>query len=74
MHYLINKLKSEKVDSAYPLYIVYTGSQENGVMLAAELQKQGFSIPPQRIVPVGAVVGAHIGPNAFGIVYVSHLP
>ena len=30
----------------------------------------GVSVPDERIIPVGAVVGTHIGPGACAVVYI----
>ena len=38
--------------------------------LAAKLEEIGYLIKEQNIIPVGATVGAHIGPNACAIAYV----
>lgn len=71
IHYLIEKFTRDDVDAAYPFYLVYTGEPDHAQLLAEALQAQGFPITPQCFAQVGAVVGAHIGPDAFGIVYVS---
>lgn len=74
VHYLAEKLTVDGMDAAYPFYLVYTGELDNTKRLAEALKAEGFPITPQRFVQVGAVVGAHIGPNAFGVVYVSKQP
>lgn len=71
IHYLIEKFTTDDVDAAYPFYLVYTGEPDNAKLLSDALQAQGFPISSQSFVQVGAVVGAHIGSNAFGVVYVS---
>ena len=58
-------------DPEFPVYVMYTYDRTNGEKLAAALRNLGHEIPEERIIPVGAVVGSHIGPNACAIVYVA---
>ena len=69
--YLCKRLESEKPDSHFPIYVMYTKNRKNGELLAEELKKYGYRISPDRIINVGAAIGSHIGSNACGIVYVS---
>lgn len=64
---------TEKVqpDPNYPIYGVYSGSQEAALELAAKLAEQGIELPPEQIFGLGPVIGAHIGPGAYGIVYIA---
>ena len=71
IRYLCERLAAQKPDPAFPLYIMYTHNRTNGESLASALRERGFSIPAHHIVNVGAAIGTHIGPNAFGLVYVS---
>ncbi|MGM9605481.1 MAG: DegV family protein [Faecousia sp.] len=70
VRYLCERLAVQEMDQNYPLYIMYTHIQENGELLANALAARDIHVPKDHLVGVGAVVGAHIGPNAFGIVYV----
>lgn len=71
IRWLRSRLELQPPDSAYSPYVMYTRNRENGELLADTLRKQGLSIPESHIVNVGAVIGAHIGPNAFGLAYVT---
>lgn len=64
---------TEKVqpDPNYPIYGVYSGSQEAALELAAKLAEQGIELPPEQIFGLGPVIGAHIGPGAYGVVYIA---
>jgi len=68
--YIIDKVQEEKPNPAYPIYVMYTYVKDNAYKLAAKLEEIGYSIKEQNIIPVGATVGAHIGPNACAIAYV----
>ena len=69
--YLCKMIQEEVPDPDFPVYVMYTYDRTNGEKLAAALKPLGYEIPNERIVPVGAVVGSHIGPNACAIVYIA---
>ena len=56
------------VDDRYPIYTVYTMGMKNLEKLDAKLTEQGIKITGH--VQVGSTIGCHIGPEAFGIIYV----
>lgn len=41
-----------------------------GEILRERLEKIGVSVPEERIIPVGAVVGTHISTGACAVVYI----
>ena len=68
MDFLGKRLAARKPDSAHPLYVMYTNNRAVGEQLAQRLEANGWQIA--RIIQVGAAIGAHVGPDACGIVYV----
>lgn len=71
MDFLCKRLTVRKPDEAYTLYVMYTNNRGVGEQLAQRLEAQGWGeIPAERIIPVGAAIGAHVGSDACGIVYV----
>lgn len=70
MDFLYKRLEKYLPDINYPCYIMYTCNRKNGQALAQYLNERKFEIPENHIINVGAAVGSHIGPNAFGIAYV----
>ena len=42
---------------------------QDGSYLSEFLIEKGYDILEEHIIPVGAVVGAHIGPNACAVAY-----
>ncbi len=70
MDYLCKRLTTRKPDDGYPLYVMYTNSRSVAETLADRMRSQGWEVPRERIIQVGAAIGAHIGPDACGIVYV----
>lgn len=71
VEYLCRQVQKQPPDEAYPFYVMYTSSRENGVKLAMRFREMGYDIPDGRIIQVGAAIGTHIGPNAVGFVYVA---
>ncbi len=67
--FLIHHLKEQKLDPSFPLYSIYTYGNTNSDVFEKRLAAEGFSI--QGRLQVGATIGSHIGPEAFGVVYVT---
>ena len=57
-------------DKAFPFYVMYTNNRSVAQVLAEKLRDSGIVVPEERIIQVGAAIGAHIGPEACGLVYV----
>ncbi len=70
MDYMCKVVEKLPPDENFPFYVMYTGTRENGLILAERLRKMGREIPEERIINVGAAIGTHVGPNACGLVYV----
>lgn len=70
INYIVGRLDIEPADPDYPIYVMYTHVKENAYKLADKLKEKGYDIPEEQLIPVGATVGAHIGPNACAIAYV----
>lgn len=71
VRYICDAIANEKPDTTYPMYVLYTHNRENAMKLMNKLQLQGYEILEENTLNVGAVIGTHIGPDAFGIAYVS---
>ena len=69
MDLLSKRLQLQMPDPDQPLYVMYTNNRSVAETLAAKLRQQGHEIPDDHIIGVGAAIGAHIGPDACGIVY-----
>lgn len=64
-------LSQSPPDPAFPLYGVYCSRDENLTELREKLRKTGVEIPDENCFGIGPVIGAHIGPGAYGVVYVA---
>lgn len=63
-------LEEETPDMNYPIYFVYSYDKKNCVTLIQSLQKKGMEFGEIKTRGIGPTIGTHIGPGAFGIVYV----
>ena len=65
---LTKSLSEKEIDNAFPVYSLYAFGSENTEKLEAKLETIGIRCN-QRL-QIGATIGCHVGPGAFGIVYV----
>lgn len=68
MSFLLKWLEERSLDDAFPAYSVFTSGTENCEQFEEKLAKHGISTAGR--LQLGAAIGTHIGPGAFGIVYV----
>ena len=67
------KLQTYIPNSNYPIYIVYSNNRKNADLLAEAIQKLDFEVFPENIINIGATIGAHVGSDACGVVFVSNI-
>lgn len=70
MAHLCKCARREKPDPRFPFYVMYTNDRAVALALADKLVDAGIDVAPERVIQVGAAIGAHIGPEACGLVYV----
>lgn len=58
----------DTIDFNYPVYSLYSYGTENCIKLEEKYALDG--VKPDERVQIGATIGAHIGPGAFGLIYV----
>lgn len=68
LQFILSQLEKYPPDPAHSLYSVYTHGLENTEKLHELLNERGqsFSGPVQ----VGSTIGTHVGPGAFGLIYI----
>lgn len=66
--FLMKTLASKKLHPDFPLYSIYTYGTENCEKLEEKLTNEGYHYDGR--CQVGSTIGTHIGPGAFGIIYV----
>ena len=70
MKYIVERLSIDPPDPKHPIYVMYTYDKGNAYRLADKFREAGYDIKEENLIPVGATVGAHIGPNACAVAYV----
>ena len=71
MDTLCKRLEQQPPCADFPLYVMYTNNRAVGEKLAQRIRDMGYDVPDSRIIAVGAAIGAHIGPDACGLVYIA---
>lgn len=66
--YAVNTIKESKLDKNFPIYTVYAYGDENCEKFEQALEKEGYKVNGR--LQIGTTIGAHIGPGAFGAIYV----
>jgi DegV family protein with EDD domain len=56
-------------DTRYPVYGIYSSQDDNLRELTEKLAQKGQTVSQQ--FGIGPVIGAHIGPGAYGVVYIA---
>lgn len=68
---VISFAEKAPIDHRYPVYGVYSGDKANYLDLCAKLEKVGITLSESDGFSLGPVIGAHVGPGAYGIVYIA---
>lgn len=68
MSFIINAMQDYELDEDYPIYSIYSYGVENCISLEAKLVSTGYTLHSRK--QVGATIGCHIGPGAFGVLFV----
>ena len=63
-------LEEEAPDRNYPVYFLYAYDKKNCISFIQSLQKKGMEFGEVKTRGIGPTIGTHIGPGAFGIVYI----
>ena len=71
IRHVARMVEEDKPDDRYPLYFLYSYDRGNAVGVVQALVKKGFVIENPKFREIGPTIGTHIGPNGFGVVYVS---
>lgn len=68
MSYIVNSLQEYDIDENYPIYSIYSYGVENCISLEARMVSAGYFLHSRK--QVGATIGCHVGPGAFGVLFV----
>lgn len=65
---ICKQLEGKKLKTGFPVYLIYSYGEENAASLESRLNNIGILITDT--LQIGTAIGTHIGPNAFGLIYV----
>lgn len=68
LNFILKTLSSKQLNKAFPMYTVYAYGYENTEKLEEKLEAEGYTVSGR--LQLGSTIGAHVGPGAFGIIYV----
>lgn len=66
--HILRHLEKLKIDEAFPVYSIYSYGTENCERFEEKLESKEIHMTER--LQIGATIGAHIGPEAFGIIFV----
>lgn len=66
---VLHQLKEGNPDPDFPLYSIYSYGTENSEAFEKKLAQEGFQ--PKARLQIGSTIGTHIGPGAFGVIFVT---
>lgn len=68
MSFILNTMQEYDIDENYPIYSIYSYGVENCISLEARVVSAGYVLHSRK--QVGATIGCHVGPGAFGVLFV----
>lgn len=66
--HMMKVLQETGVDRNFPMYTIYSYGTENCCKFQDRLKKENYPVADR--LQIGPVIGAHVGPEAFGVVFV----
>ena len=66
---LVKLISEKEIDTTFPIYSLYAVGEENTEKLEQKLGKEGIRVTKR--LQVGSTIGCHIGPGAYGVVFVT---
>lgn len=64
--YLCGKIQEVEPDTNHPVYAIYSNDRENVNVLI-----EATEVKVDKAINLGSVIGTHVGPNAFGFIYIA---
>lgn len=66
---LTKMITSKEIDTSFPIYSLYAFGEENTEKLEQKLGKEGVRVTKR--LQIGPTIGCHVGPGAYGVVFVT---
>ena len=67
---VIRLVEGCEIDRSFPIIPIYSHTPENCLAFVRKLNAAGIACEEDGIMPIGATISTHIGPGAFGLVFV----
>lgn len=65
---VLEKAKGHEIDTAFPIFSLYTYGTENCELLEQKLADNGYNVKDR--LQVGATIGTHVGPGGYAVLFV----
>lgn len=69
MDAILQRIKREPPAAGSALYPLYSDGEKNCLQLERKLQEAGYSL--EKRTQIGAAIGVHVGPGAYGVAYLA---
>ena len=69
IQFILKYIQENTLDTLFPIYSLYTCGTDNCEKLESKLEAAGYNVDTR--IQIGSTIGAHVGPGAFGIIYIS---
>ena len=66
---LVKLVTEKEIDTTFPIYSVFAVGEENTEKLEQKLGKEGVRVTKR--LQIGSTIGCHVGPGAFGVIFVT---
>ena len=66
---LVKLVQEKEIDTTFPIYSLYAVGEENTEKLEQKLGKEGIRVTKR--LQIGSTIGCHIGPGAYGVIFVT---
>lgn len=66
---LVKMITEKDIDTTFPIYSIYAVGEENTEKLEQKLGKEGVRVTKR--LQLGPTIGCHVGPGAYGVIFVT---
>lgn len=66
---LTKNISAYEIDENFPVYSIYAYGEENTIKLEEKLSTTGIHCDER--LQIGATIGVHVGPGAYGVIFIS---
>lgn len=66
---LVKMVTEKDIDTTFPIYSIYSFGEENTEKFEQKLGKEGVRVTKR--LQLGSTIGCHIGPGAYGVIFVT---